>query len=381
VKARSWHSAPACIVPLLANTSLIDRKRDERRRRASCTPTASTSQALPLSFELSISPSKTMDLSYRVGQETNQQLMIRCPVQRAQHIIVLLLLPLHIVGASVFAAFWTSTGLMFMACFAEEGLFIATLCGVMALLFVLPARTLGLHIVGIIAVPIAVLTPLAMIAPPPSTHPGARAQLDATISSPPVLRTGHLVMTVDPTLSVDDSSRTGFQTLFGPGPLPISSTSTSRQRGDLRVIEGHSTLTAPIYAHLSTYSSLLITGYDNLQVVFSPCPKITFPVEPADCPWGAPRKLAYVTEDRRFVVAIARTAEKGPFTTLCEGQLDAHQPLTLTFKDGDEPIVAVTWLDYAAQLSTDLSPAAGYSLHRTRWSSVNPALAAAPSYT
>ena len=73
-----------------------------------------------------------------------------------------------------------------------------------------------------------------------------------------------------------------------------------------------------------------------------------------------PARFAYVDERRRFLVAEASSGEKGPFHTLAEGTLEPSQPLTITLYDEDRRAGRVTLDDWSAQLSTQLSPTAGW---------------------
>ena len=66
--------------------------------------------------------------------------------------------------------------------------------------------------------------------------------------------------------------------------------------------------------------------------------------------------------DGRFAVLQASSAEKGPYKELACGRLQRTDPLKLTMRDQGRDVLEVTWLDFAAQASTDLSPTAGYGL-------------------
>jgi hypothetical protein len=63
-----------------------------------------------------------------------------------------------------------------------------------------------------------------------------------------------------------------------------------------------------------------------------------------------------------FRVVQARSAEKGPFTTLAEGRMNRADALTMTFYDQDRAVYEVTLRDWAAQAGVQLSPTAGYRL-------------------
>jgi hypothetical protein len=266
-------------------------------------------------------------------------------------------------GASVLAGFWLALASGFVVRFAEEGLLPALFsCGA-ALAALIVARRLRPHASGLVGLVVGLVIPFALGAPPPSTRPGGPDPTGSATDILPALQAGQLSVILDPRLTVHDASRTGFQTIFGPAAQPIPSVSHERIQGGALVVETRSTVHTPVFAHLSTYSNLQITGLADLSVVFSPCPATPFTIEPSDYPWGRPQTVAYVTDERRFVVARARTAEKGPFTTLCEGRLEVDDTLSLTFYDADErPVLGASWLDYSSQISTELSPSAGYGL-------------------
>jgi hypothetical protein len=63
-----------------------------------------------------------------------------------------------------------------------------------------------------------------------------------------------------------------------------------------------------------------------------------------------------------FRVVEAKSAEKGPFTILTEGELPEDRPLELTLYDGDHPIYRLAFQDWAKQCSKQLSPTAGWGL-------------------
>jgi len=124
-----------------------------------------------------------------------------------------------------------------------------------------------------------------------------------------------------------------------------------------------STLRKPVYSHLNVFTTLMITGHDQLRVAFSPMPEHRIEVTPADYPTGRARKAAYLDAQGVFHVVEARSGEKGPFRELAQGVLDPAAPLTMTFYDHDRPIAEVTLEDFAGQADVrTLSPSAGWGL-------------------
>jgi len=118
----------------------------------------------------------------------------------------------------------------------------------------------------------------------------------------------------------------------------------------------------PIYSHLNTFTEFSVKGKEKIYVSFSPCPDKRIEVTAFDYPFGRPSRSAYLDESGIFRVVQAKSAEKGPFTTLAEGQLREEQPLELTLYDGEKPIYHITFENWAAQCSKQLSPTAGWGL-------------------
>jgi hypothetical protein len=58
----------------------------------------------------------------------------------------------------------------------------------------------------------------------------------------------------------------------------------------------------------------------------------------------------------------ASDAEKGPFASLATGRLAPADTLAITLYDEQTPIARITFDDFAAQASTELSPTAGWNV-------------------
>jgi len=127
-------------------------------------------------------------------------------------------------------------------------------------------------------------------------------------------------------------------------------------------IEAISSLPQPVYSHLNSYCTISVIGQRKLEIEFSPCAGRRFEVKYFDYPFGRPAQLAYLDAAGNFNVVEAQNAEKGPFRTLASGKHSRGEPLTLTFYDGGAPRCSVTLEDWSAQLSTALSPTAGWGL-------------------
>ena len=80
----------------------------------------------------------------------------------------------------------------------------------------------------------------------------------------------------------------------------------------------------------------------------------------SDYPVGRPCRAAYLGADGIFRVVQASNAEKGPFLELASGPLTSGEPLSITLHDEERPVCRLMFSDYAAQVSTALSPTAGW---------------------
>jgi hypothetical protein len=117
-----------------------------------------------------------------------------------------------------------------------------------------------------------------------------------------------------------------------------------------------------VFSHLNSYCDLEVRGHRRLSLGFSPCPEARIEVVHFDYPFGRPARFAFVDEDRRFRVVEASSGEKGPFRTLAEGRLASSDPLVITLYDEDREVGRVTLADWSAQVSTQLSPTAGWNV-------------------
>lgn len=128
------------------------------------------------------------------------------------------------------------------------------------------------------------------------------------------------------------------------------------------VIDAWTQLDMPVYSHLNAFCDITVSGFRNLSLSFSPCPDETIEVTVSDYPVGRPRRLAFLDREGLFQVVAATSGEKGPFHRLAAGPLDPADPLVITLRDGSEVLVHITLDDWARQVSTDLSPTAGWGL-------------------
>lgn len=135
----------------------------------------------------------------------------------------------------------------------------------------------------------------------------------------------------------------------------------SQQIGEVRC-DSWSCITKETYSHLNDFCALVIEGHRNLSIAFSPCQEIRIPITPADYPTGRPARFAYLNTDQTLNVVEARSGEKGPFRILAQGPLLKGEKLAILLFDGEKLITTWTLGDWSRQLSSDLSPSAGWKV-------------------
>jgi len=202
-----------------------------------------------------------------------------------------------------------------------------------------------------------------------------------------VVQEGAIGIVVEPRLEFISRSPDRFWTVFAPArqaELPaivrvertdVELRVDDADGGSLRVqatsagtaaIEARTLLEAPVYSHLNAFARLSVTGHRRLGLRFSPCPEVVVEVVHSDYPFGAPARLAYLDARGTFRVVQASDAEKGPFTTLGEGALERGAPLGIVLVElGDSSrreLATIVFRDWSLQLSTELSPTAGWGL-------------------
>ncbi|MFZ5896063.1 MAG: hypothetical protein ACOY0T_33715 [Myxococcota bacterium] len=200
----------------------------------------------------------------------------------------------------------------------------------------------------------------------------------------------HITLTLRPLLEFDGLAPDGFWTIIHRNePLPWIGESVAREPegrwlfsatphkawlqantpadSNVTQVIGWTQLDALAYSHLNSFSQLTIRGHQRLGIAFSPCAQHIIEVKHADYPQGAPARFAYVDSTHAFRVVEAKDAEKGPYRMLAEGKLTPNEPaLSISvYELADKParlLAKVTFADWARQLSTQLSPTAGYGV-------------------
>jgi hypothetical protein len=233
--------------------------------------------------------------------------------------------------------------------------------------------------------PINVQPPQVVVQEPVSgsiLRPGAGYEFDP-VAAELTMSTGRVQIGCLPILDFERISPDRFWSLFAPARkdyrVPTANeigdgAQTIRYSDNSVVVlsapapDGSLRLTAftPVqqdtFSHLNTYCYFQIGGHKRLSLTFSPCPKDEIEVLAADYPTGRPARFAYFDSSNQFCVAEASSAEKGPFRQLAVGDLERGQPLTITVRDEGRPVAWITLQDWSQQVSTDLSPTAGWSV-------------------
>jgi hypothetical protein len=222
-------------------------------------------------------------------------------------------------------------------------------------------------------------------APDPTTRPRSQklpaSALESTAALAPglvvdagVVRIGSnhssLRAWIDPSLGFTSRSPDRFWTIFTPAGALLAhaeSRVSARPTGPhAATIESFTLLHDSVYSHLNSFLELELTGHTRLALRFSPCPGALIDVLHADYPAGAPARFAYADAAGAFHVVEATDAEKGPYRTLARGSLPRGTPVVLTFLETapgtERELLDVTLHDWSAQLSTALSPTAGYGV-------------------
>jgi len=132
------------------------------------------------------------------------------------------------------------------------------------------------------------------------------------------------------------------------------------KKGSVR-LEAISNLPNAVYSHLNSFSEIHISGTGKLALSFSPCPDVV-EMKPSGYPVGKPARLAYLDANNVFHVVEAKSGEKGPYRKLTEGILKKDEPLRITIHVEKKAVCVITLHDWAKQVSTQLSPTAGWGL-------------------
>jgi hypothetical protein len=140
--------------------------------------------------------------------------------------------------------------------------------------------------------------------------------------------------------------------------LHLRSPSTS----DALELTAYVPVSTDTFSHLNSFCVLEIIGHRRISLAFSPCRDHVVDVQPADYPIGRPARFAYVNSIGQFHVVEATSGEKGPFHSLATGTLKRGDVLSIEIHNDDQAMAEVTLSDWSAQLSTDLSPTAGWGI-------------------
>ncbi len=135
------------------------------------------------------------------------------------------------------------------------------------------------------------------------------------------------------------------------------------KHGDALEVEARTRLAADVYAHLDAWTVVRwVSAEPGAQIAFSPTGDTFFDILPADYPVGRPSRMANLHADGTFRVVQARDGEKGPFQVLGQGPLAREASLSIRLRTGSGGECTLTFADWAAQVSTALSPTAGWGM-------------------
>jgi hypothetical protein len=221
------------------------------------------------------------------------------------------------------------------------------------------ARSLGALAIG---AGLGAVVIVAQRAPLPSTHPAGGAVIgDAT--GDVVAACGSRQIRLEPLLTFTSTTPDRTWTILSrENRARVDHSLAVRHDADVVDVDATSTLPEPVYSHLNSFTAIQIPF--DATVSFGPTGVVRFPIEPADYPSGRPIKLAYLDAELAFHVARADDAEKGPFHELATGSLARGDALTLEIRPRDDSDIGcrLTFSDWAAQVSTDPSPTAGWGV-------------------
>jgi len=316
------------------------------------------------------------------------------------------------------ALLWLAAGAAAMICFPQSGGLIGGVGCVGSAMLIASAFQAEMRLAplrrtavafALLGIAIGFSFPFTQIAPPADTHPAnvdipalAKPSQASAARAPATLRiselatvtpadgvvsmqNGRLFLSIQPLLTFASRSPDGCWVNLAPRSFRRSAkirrliawqeepagflyadddeSLLSVTGGDAEVtIEALSHLPAPVHSHLNSFCQITIAGHHRLSISFSPCADKKIEVLPRDYPVGRPARCAYLDAGGMFHVVQASSGEKGPFRKLAGGRMGRGEALTITLFDGATPIGRITLDDWSAQLSTQLSPTAGYGL-------------------
>ncbi len=202
------------------------------------------------------------------------------------------------------------------------------------------------------------------------------------------LKRGNLQIRIDPLLTFHTRSPDRWWTMLAPlkwnGRLsrPLASTHKDedgfylayageeparilikeKKNGSVE-IEAWAQLPAPVFSHGNFFCRVRVKNYRKLSISFSPCPQERIEMQPHSYPhYWIDQGFAYLDAFDRFFLAKGSWEEKGPFHHLASGSLKRGDPLTVTLFDEGQPVCRIVMEDWSSQVSTAVSPTAGWGL-------------------
>lgn len=180
------------------------------------------------------------------------------------------------------------------------------------------------------------------------------------------LESGRRRISIEPLLEFRSCSPERFLTIFTGGACRGAEDGVVFAATDSAgaiTLDARTAVPDEVFTHLNSF---LVLSAENLagtpSISFSPAPDARIEIVRGQYPFGAPYRLAYLDAHDTFHVVEARSGEKGPFRELASGPLRRGEALTITLWDDDVAYLDVTLMDWSAQVSTALSPTAGWGL-------------------
>jgi len=137
----------------------------------------------------------------------------------------------------------------------------------------------------------------------------------------------------------------------------------NRQKTEPLELETWTYLPEPVFSHLNSFTTVAVNGYTDLSISFSPFPQEHFELRPHSHPdYWIHQGFAYLDASGKFYWAKGTRSEYGPFRYLAHGRLKRGDPLILTILNEGRPVCHITLYDWADQVSTALSPTAGWGV-------------------
>lgn len=281
------------------------------------------------------------------------------------------------IGVVCFATMWLGAGIANRAIFPVTGLWSVTISALVATIVLtaiarpklatrrsrtLRAPTAAASMVG----GVMGFASVALVrAPDPGTHP-LDVEAEGTPHDGTELRgrCGLLRVGLTPFLTFAGTSRDRYWSLFESQAAsdPVWSLDALTSEEQLLSFTAYSVLDRPVFAHLSSFTTIQLEGGSALALSFDGPDGTVTSIQPADYPGGRPIRFAYLEDEGVLRVVEASDGEKGPYRELARSRLGRQGGLSLDVFDAGAHMCSFTFEDWAPQASTQTSPTAGWDV-------------------